>query len=137
MARILCIDADPAVPVWISRHLERAGVGFELVSAGTGRAGFNALMEREFDLCVMDYCLPDMTGVQLCTLLRQSGCHLPIVFLTAMNRPVDREWALEAQANAFLAKPEDIELLVPTVERLTAAAHAAAGAPPAELARAA
>jgi CheY-like chemotaxis protein len=120
MGRILCIDGDPSVPEWISGTLYRAGQRSEVVSATTGKAGFNALMQDDFNLCVMEYCLPDLTGVQLCTLLRQSGCHIPIVFLTAMNRAVDRERALRARANAFLAKPEDIDLFVPTVARLTA-----------------
>ncbi len=90
----------------------------ELVTAGTGREAFKRLMSQDFDLCILEYALPDMTGVQLCNLARRSGCEVPVMFFTAMNRPVDRDWARWAGSNAYLSKPEDLDIFVPTVRRL-------------------
>ena len=73
---------------------------------------------QEFDLCILEYALPDMTGVQFCTLMRQMGSNVPMMFFTAMNRPVDREKAAKAGANAYLSKPEDLDIFAATVERL-------------------
>jgi CheY-like chemotaxis protein len=118
MAKLLCIDPDPSVSAWISRTLSRSGIDASLVTVATGKQGFHYLIAGDFDICVLEYCLPDITGAQFCTLMRQSGCSVPMVFFSAMNRPIDRERALTAKGNAFLAKPEDLELFVPTLKRL-------------------
>ncbi|MBP9662987.1 MAG: response regulator [Pyrinomonadaceae bacterium] len=116
--RIVCIDDDVQTASWIRALLSPAGVGVEFISVRTGREAFSLVLDDRFDLCILEYALPDMTGVQLCGLLRQAGCSTPIVFLTAMNRPIDRERAELAGANAYLAKPEDLDILVPTLSRL-------------------
>ena len=118
MAKILCIDPDPSVSDWIKRTLSRGAIEASVIAVATGKEGFDHLITSDFDLCVLEYCLPDLTGAQFCTLMRQSGCSVPMVFFTALNRPVDRERALTAKANAFLAKPEDLELFIPTFKRL-------------------
>jgi CheY-like chemotaxis protein len=118
MARILCIDDDPSTAPWVEMVLSNAGIDGEVVAVTTGKQGFNELMGRGGDLCILDYALPDMTGVQLCTLMRQTGCNVPMIFFSAMNRPVDRERAARAKANAYLSKPEDLDIFLPTVLRL-------------------
>ena len=98
--------------------LTNAAIDVEVVQVASGKKAFHCLMNEGADLCVVEYALPDITGVQLCTLMRQSGCETPFVFFSAMNRPIDRERAVTAKANAYLSKPEDLDIFIPTVRRL-------------------
>jgi two-component system OmpR family response regulator len=114
-SQILCVDSDPQTVGWISHGLSMAGVVCEIETARSGREGFNLINERRFDLCILEYALPDMTGVQLCALLRSMGRKLPMIFFTAMNRQVDRDKASAAGANEFISKPDDLEIFVDAV----------------------
>jgi len=89
-----------------------------VVTVPSGRDAFKLLSKEMFDLCILEYPLPDMTGVQLCSLMRQTGSGVPVMFLTAMNRPIDREKAMTSGADDYLCKPDDLDMFVPAVNRL-------------------
>jgi two-component system, OmpR family, response regulator len=115
---IICVDPDPHTGEWLRMMLEDAKVNASLVSLPTGREAFRRICDEDFDLCVLEYALPDMTGVQLCSLVRQVGWSIPIMFLTAMNRTIDRERAETAGANEYLAKPDDLDRCVESIYAL-------------------
>lgn len=117
-SRILCVDDDTRTCDWIRIILRGSKVDALVRVAKTGREAFTLLNQEDFDLCILEYALPDMTGVQLCALLRQTGCDVPMMFLTAMGRPIDRERANAAGANAYLCKPDDLDIVVSAVTHL-------------------
>ena len=117
-ARILCVDEDLYSSEWVKQSLRLASVSAAVTNAASGRDAFMLLNREVFDLCIVEYPLPDMTGVQLCTLLRQSGSGIPLMFFTAMNRPVDREKAAASGADDYLCKPDDLDMFIPAVNRL-------------------
>lgn len=116
--RILCIDDDANTGDWIRFMLRSARLNVAMTTVRNGRKAFTILNREIFDLCIMDYALPDMTGVQLCSLLRQSCIKIPIMFFTAMGRPIDRERAVGAGADDYLCKPDDLDIFVSSVTRL-------------------
>ncbi|MBV9216907.1 MAG: response regulator [Acidobacteria bacterium] len=118
MRRILTIDDDTNTTDWMRVILRASKIKCHLTSVTNGRQAFRLLNSQPFDLCILEYALPDMTGVQFCTLMRQMGCRVPMMFFSAMNRTVDREKAAAAGANAYLAKPEDLAIFSETVARL-------------------
>ena|SRR6187399_657416 len=117
-SRILCVDEDLYSSEWVKQALKAASVPAAVKTAASGRDAFKLLNREVFDLCILEYPLPDMTGVQLCFLLRQTGSGIPVMFLTAMNRPVDREKAAASGADDYLCKPDDLDMFVPAVNRL-------------------
>lgn len=117
-SRILCVDSDPMTADWITAHLARAQISCLIETADKGRDAFGRLVNEKIDLCVMEYALPDMTGVQLCGLMRQIGCKVPVLFFTAMGRPIDRELAYGSGANEYLTKPDDLDIFVDAVKSL-------------------
>jgi DNA-binding response OmpR family regulator len=117
-SRILCVDEDLYSSEWVKQSLKAASVSAAVTTAASGRDAFKLLNREVFDLCILEYPLPDMTGVQLCSLLRQTGSGIPVMFLTAMNRPVDREKAAASGADDYLCKPDDLDMFVPAVNRL-------------------
>lgn len=116
--KILCVDSDPLTADWVTAVLARAQIICSIETVGKGRDAFGLLVNEEIDLCVMEYALPDMTGVQLCGLLRQIGCKVPVLFFSAMNRPTDRELANAAGANEYLEKPDDLDIFADAVKFL-------------------
>lgn len=94
----------------IRHHLERAGaevtvVGDGKVAAATVRAAHLGVLERPFDLVLMDLDLPGMDGLSATRDLRASGIDVPIVALTAHSAADDRVRALDAGCNDFASKP--------------------------------
>ena len=116
--KILCIDDDTHTSDWIKIMLRGSHVDCIIQSVRTGREAFGRLKSEPYDLCIMEYALPDMTGVQLSTLLRQTGCNVPIMFFTAMNRTIDRQKAEAAGADEYLAKPDALDIFSDAAARL-------------------
>lgn len=116
--KILCVDDDPLTADWIAAVLARANVACEVVRADKGRDAFGQLVANDVDLCVLEYALPDMTGVQLCGLVRQVGGKVPVLFFTPMNRDIDRNLAFGAGADEYLTKPDDLDIFADAVSCL-------------------
>jgi DNA-binding response OmpR family regulator len=89
--------------------------GYEVVHAGTGKAGLDLLRAEPFSLVLLDLMLPDADGLELCRRIRAFGepiASTPIVMLTAKGDPFDRVVGLELGADDYLPKPfEPRELL--------------------------
>jgi two-component system OmpR family response regulator len=89
------------------------------VKAANSCAGVDAAMvAAAFDVLVLDVMLPDGSGVALCSRLRASKLHVPILLLTARGEVRDRVSGLEAGADDYLAKPFAISELRARVKAL-------------------
>ena len=89
--------------------------GYEVTVAHDGVTGLTNARELEFDLILLDWMLPGLTGVEICRRLRQTANQVPIIFLTAQNEVRDRVSGLDAGANDYLTKPFTIEELLARV----------------------
>jgi DNA-binding response OmpR family regulator len=111
MAKILVVDDDAGVLRSIRRVLESAG--FKVSTATRGAEALEMLKQDRPDVLVLDIIMPEMTGLEVCRRLRADPfiARIPILFLTAKNRPTDVAEALDAGGDDFLTKPfEVIEL---------------------------
>lgn len=68
-----------------------------------------------FDVILMDIQMPILDGYQATKILRQNGCNLPIIALTAHARPEDRRQSFDAGCNEFMTKPIAWAKLLETV----------------------
>ncbi len=89
--------------------------GYEVSLAHDGLTGLITARETEFDLILLDWMLPGLTGLEICRRLRQTANYVPIIFLTAQNEIGDRVNGLDAGANDYLTKPFSIEELLARV----------------------
>lgn len=104
MARkVLLIDNDAAHRQWLAEFLGRHGVRAD--GAGTAAAGQRRLQQARYDALILDPELPDQFGIGLCRGLREQGCQIPIVIVSAKADEVDRIIALEVGADDYLVKP--------------------------------
>lgn len=107
--------------------------GYRLVVGIDGREGLALARAQAPALILMDIQLPDMNGLEVIRQLRaeEQLRGVPIIALTALAMPGDREKCLEAGADAYLAKPVDIHTLLATIaEHLTRPASQRGGSPP-------
>lgn len=118
LRRILCVDDDSDSCEIITLMLHNADENYRVMTTASGNAALNMIADEPFDLYILDYRLPEMSGVDLCRLIRQSDAQTPIMFFTGMAREVDGKNALEAGATKFLVKPTDLDILTDTVADL-------------------
>lgn len=116
--RILCVDDDSDSCELITLMVQNADENWRVITAGGGNDALQLIAERPFDLYILDFRLPEMSGIELCRLIRRTDLHTPIVFFTGMSREVDAANALEAGATKFLVKPTDLDVLTQTIEEL-------------------
>jgi CheY-like chemotaxis protein len=94
--------------------------GFEVVAAPTGRETLAIIEESAIDLVVLDYKLPDMSGIEVCNKIREANPDLPVVFFSASAHEADKKKALTSGAQAYLTKPDGLFTLPQTLEVLIA-----------------
>ena len=108
---ILAVDDEPANLFLLQKLLTRQG--YDVVEAVDGPSALGAVAEHRPDLICLDVMMPGLDGIEVCQRLRRQPdlAGLPILLLTALDRPEDKARGLEAGANDFLSKPfEQIEL---------------------------
>lgn len=117
-ARIIVIEDDSALSTLLDYNLVAAG--YEVVTAPSAEEGELLLSEQLFDLVVLDWMLPDMTGIELCSRLRRSGKRpqLPILMLTARGEEADRVRGLATGADDYVIKPFSVPELLARVAAL-------------------
>jgi two-component system, cell cycle response regulator len=93
---------------------------FEVLAATNGPDAIAICQKGECDIVLLDVKMPGMDGFEVCRRLRNARdtAHLPIVLLTALDRPADRVRGLDSGADDFLTKPVDEIALIARVRSL-------------------
>lgn len=103
--RILLLDDDQALVERLGCNLR--GAGYDVLAAPSAEAGQAMLAAKRFDLLILDWTLPGMSGLELCTRLRrgQRNAELAVLILTARSEETDRVQGLAAGADDYVVKP--------------------------------
>lgn len=112
MKRILVIDDLPENVFMLQDRLENEG--YEVVTAYDGKTGVAKATTEMPDLILLDVMMPEMTGIEVCKILKQDTetAEIPIIMVTAKSGAEDAKEGLEAGAFDYIKKPfEKIELL--------------------------
>jgi two-component system, OmpR family, Ni(II)-responsive and/or redox-responsive regulator NrsR len=116
--RILLLEDEEDLALATQTVLQRQGhvvdhcpgglEGWTLLSGGMAR----------YDLAILDWMLPDLSGIELCRRTRAAGLHLPLLLLTARSDTADRVEGLDAGADDYLSKPFAMEELLARIRAL-------------------
>ncbi len=118
--RVLVVDDSPSIRKRVVQKLET--LGLDITEAGSGEEALELTLQHTFDLVVSDIEMDAITGVQLCRVFRGDPGMADIAFilLTAANETKTRFWGRNAGADAYLAKEDMDEKLLPAIEHIMA-----------------
>lgn len=113
-AEIYVIDDDASIRKALERVLRGAGLRCRTFDSG---AEFLRDVEPGASGClILDLAMPEMNGHQLQASLNERGYHLPVIVLTAMDSPANRERSRELGAVSFFRKPVDNQALLDAIQ---------------------
>ena len=113
--RVLCVDDHEDSAEMLRLLLSEED--YEVAIATTMEEALRLAASEAFDLYVLDRHLPDGTGLELCRSLNELTPGVPCLFYSGDAYEVHRRQALEAGADAYVAKP-DIDALIDMVQKL-------------------
>src|SRR5438552_18398531 len=112
MSRILVVEDEQHIADGLRFNLEAEG--HDVTIASDGERALAAILDerRSFDVIVLDVMLPGRDGFAVASALRTAGQFLPILMLTARNRPEYVLRGFEAGADDYLPKPFELAILL-------------------------
>jgi two-component system, OmpR family, response regulator len=113
---ILVVDDEESIRDAVSSALRYEG--FDVRGAASGGDALASIAESAPDLIVLDWMLPDLSGIDLERDLRERGFKMPILFLSAKDAIEDKVDALSAGADDYVTKPFSLAELVARVYAL-------------------
>ena len=117
---ILVVDDEADIRAVLQACLEAAG--FQVQTASTGMDALERIRSNPPDLIIHDFMLPDITGLDVCALVKRDRRfrRIPFILLTARSEPQDRLTAAAVGADAYMNKPFNADELLAEVRRLLA-----------------
>ncbi|MEM1413353.1 MAG: response regulator [Myxococcota bacterium] len=87
--------------------------GYEVLTSGTGETALRLHEEQPFDLMLVDWTLPGISGLDVCRAVRRrpSGEDIALLVVTGRDRPEDLHAVMDAGASDYIAKPIDPDML--------------------------
>ncbi|MDD2303254.1 MAG: response regulator transcription factor [Prolixibacteraceae bacterium] len=116
--RILTVEDEPSISNFIRDGLEEEGFAVDV--ADSGKKGLQLALDNldEYDVILLDWMLPGMSGIEICRNIRLENKVVPIIFLTAKDTVDDVVFGLETGANDYIRKPFSFEELLARIRVL-------------------
>lgn len=110
MFHILVVEDNPNARKLMEAVLKQNG--YEPLLAADGIEALNVLDNKHVDLIVLDVMMPRMDGYEFTETLRSSGCDLPILMVTAKEKPADKRKGFIIGTDDYMVKPVDEEEMI-------------------------
>ncbi|MBX3101007.1 MAG: response regulator transcription factor [Bacteroidetes bacterium] len=114
--RILVVEDEPKLASFLERGLKQEGFAVDVATDGLQAESMTE--ENPYDLVVLDVMLPTKSGLEVCRKLRETLPRLPILMLTALDKPSAVVQGLNRGADDYLTKPFQFEVLVARIRAL-------------------
>jgi DNA-binding response OmpR family regulator len=119
--RILLIEDSEKLVDSLRLGLTRSG--FEVAAAANGELGLRMASCGSWDAVILDLMLPGLSGQEVLRQLRERGCQVHVLVLTALGAVEERVRGLQSGADDYLGKPFSLDELVARVQALTRRRH--------------
>lgn len=120
---VLIVEDEPAQVEVLRYNLEKKG--FRTSVAPAGEEALLLAEEEEPDLVILDWMLPDISGIEICRRLKsqQQTKQLPVIMLTARGEEEDRIRGLESGADDYVIKPYSPNEMIARVQAVLRRSH--------------
>lgn len=117
--RVLIVDDMKSELQLISSYLETAG--YTVTTAESGEQALAQAKAELPDIIVTDLVMPEITGLELCRLLKKEATTsaIPVIACTTKDRQVDQNWAKKQGVSAYVVKPCSKEELISAVQSVS------------------
>lgn len=102
---VLVVDDVKSEQELICHYLQEAG--YSVVTANNGSEAIAKIQAKKPDLIVTDLVMPEVTGLELCRLLKKapSTANIPVIACSTKDRRIDQTWAKKQGVAAYVVKP--------------------------------
>jgi two-component system, OmpR family, copper resistance phosphate regulon response regulator CusR len=112
--RILVVEDEPGIAAFLKQGLEEESYAVDL--AENGRQGLQLALSGEYDLLLLDWMVPGLSGIEICRQFRMQFRDTPVIFLTAKDTVEETIFGLQAGANDFIKKPFHFDELLERIK---------------------
>jgi len=112
--KILIIEDEKGIVNFLKQGLEEEG--YFVTSACNGADGLELAINNTFDLILLDWMLPKLSGIEVCKAIRKNNKIIPILFLTAKDTVQETIEGLKSGANDYIKKPFSFEELLERIK---------------------
>ena len=113
---VLLVEDEPAQREMLAYNLKAEG--FDVITADNGEDGLILVDENDPDLIVLDWMMPQLSGIEVCRRLKSNSKtrQIPVIMLSARAEEVDRVRGLETGADDYVVKPYSVIELMARVK---------------------
>jgi DNA-binding response OmpR family regulator len=110
--RILIVEDESSIANFVRDGLEEEGYAVDV--SDNGKMGLQLALSyiEEYDVILLDWMLPGLSGIEICRNIRKENKTVPIIFLTAKDTVDDVVFGLETGADDYIRKPFSFEELL-------------------------
>lgn len=108
--RILIVEDEKGISNFLKEGLGEESFAVDVACDGNKALELSAL--NDYDLILLDWMIPGVSGIEVCRQIRTTNTSVPIIFLTAKDTVSDTVFGLEAGANDYIKKPFKFEELL-------------------------
>ena len=110
MIHILIVEDDREICQLYSRVLAKHG--YQVTGVENGQAALDAIDQGYYDLIISDIMMPVMNGYEFVKELRDSGCNIPVMMITAKDAFDDKRLGFQSGTDDYMVKPIDVDEMV-------------------------
>jgi DNA-binding response OmpR family regulator len=114
MKHLLIVEDEEGILQFLKQGLEEEN--YQISTATNGLDGLELFQKEKFDLVLLDWMLPVMTGLEVCKKIRETNSKTPIIFLTAKDTVQETVEGLKTGANDYIKKPFSFDELVERIK---------------------
>ncbi len=112
--RILIVEDEPGIYNFLKQGLEEESYAVDI--AEEGKKGLQLALSGEYDLLLLDWMVPGLSGIEICRQFRKEFKDTPVIFLTAKDTVDETIFGLQAGANDYIKKPFHFEELLERIK---------------------
>ncbi|HZH34626.1 MAG TPA: response regulator [Pyrinomonadaceae bacterium] len=114
--QVLYLESDDDTRILIKMMLEQSG--FRVTAITDDEQCLEQVEKNQYDLILLEHTSFGLSGLTLCSTIRETALETPILFFSSRAFPKDKAAALQAGAQSYLVKPNDLSRLTHEVSRL-------------------
>jgi two-component system, OmpR family, copper resistance phosphate regulon response regulator CusR len=112
--KILIVEDEPGISNFLKQGLEEESYLVDV--AEQGKLGLELALSGDYDLLLLDWMLPGLSGIEICRQFRIKHKEIPIIFLTAKDTVDETIFGLQSGANDYIKKPFHFDELLERIK---------------------